>query len=79
VLLLDEPTSALNAGLAAEVMDCLRAQARERIVLMIAHRPEALAAADTVLRLEGGTLRETLADEPAAPATSGNLLEGAPQ
>lgn len=76
VLLLDEPTSALNAGLAAEVMDGLREQAREKIVLMIAHRPEALAAADTVLRLEGGVLRETI---PWDPATSGNLLEGAPQ
>lgn len=79
VLLLDEPTSALNAGLAAEVMDGLREQARERIVLMIAHRPEALAAADTVLRLEGGVLCETRADEQAEPATSGNLFEGAPQ
>lgn len=75
VLLLDEPTSALNAALAAEVMDGLREQARERIVLMIAHRPEALAAADTVLRLEHGRLRET-APGAEAPAT---LLEGAPQ
>ena len=79
VLLLDEPTSALNAGLAAEVMNGLRQQARERIVLMIAHRPEALAAADTVIRLEGGALRETCPDEPVDPATSGSLLEGAPQ
>ncbi|MEC5181385.1 ABC transporter ATP-binding protein/permease [Arthrobacter sp. CG_A4] len=76
VLLLDEPTSALNAGLAAEVMDGLREQAREKIVLMIAHRPEVLAAADTVLRLEGGVLREAIPGDPASP---GNLLEGAPQ
>lgn len=79
VLLLDEPTSALNAGLAAEVMDGLREQARERIVLMIAHRPEALAASDTVIRLEEGILRETRPEEPAGTATSGPLLEGAPQ
>ena len=59
VLLLDEPTSALNPALAAEVMEGLKEYARNRIVLMIAHRPEALAAADTVLVLEDGSLRES--------------------
>ncbi|TVU66233.1 ATP-binding cassette domain-containing protein [Paenarthrobacter nitroguajacolicus] len=56
VLLLDEPTSALNQQLAAHVLTGLREVARDRIVLMIAHRPEALAAADTVLRMDAGTL-----------------------
>lgn len=51
VLLLDEPTSALNTELAGRVLAGLRREAGRRIVLMIAHRPEALAAADTVLRL----------------------------
>lgn len=78
VLLLDEPTSALNADLAAQVMDGLREQARERIVLMIAHRPEAVAVAETVLRLEDGVLRETRRGQSAAQP-GGTLFEGAPQ
>ncbi|QSZ47033.1 hypothetical protein AYX22_00440 [Arthrobacter sp. D5-1] len=56
VLLLDEPTSALNTELAGRVLEGLRREAGRRIVLMIAHRPEALAAADTVLRLAHGQL-----------------------
>ncbi|ASN18321.1 ABC transporter ATP-binding protein/permease [Arthrobacter sp. YN] len=56
VLLLDEPTSALNTELAGQVLEGLRREAGRRIVLMIAHRPEALAAADTVLRLAHGQL-----------------------
>ncbi|MFJ3957074.1 ATP-binding cassette domain-containing protein [Arthrobacter sp. NPDC090010] len=59
VLLLDEPTSALNPALAQEVLDGLQEYARDRIVLMIAHRPEALAAAGTVLQLEDGALHVT--------------------
>lgn len=62
VLLLDEATSALNPALAAEVMEGIKEYARDRIVLMIAHRPEALAAADTVLHLSGGSLREVSPD-----------------
>ncbi|MHA7304073.1 ABC transporter ATP-binding protein/permease [Arthrobacter sp. TMN-49] len=60
VLLLDEPTSALNPDLAIELMNSLRAEARHRIVVMIAHRAEALDAADTVLHLQQGTLCETI-------------------
>lgn len=68
VLLLDEPTSALNPALAAELMDSLCAEARNRIVVMIAHRAEALEAADTVLQLHGGALRETIpTTSPEAP------------
>lgn len=60
VLLLDEPTSALNPGLAVDLMNSLRAEARDRIVVMIAHRTEALDAADTVLYLREGTLNESV-------------------
>lgn len=65
VLLLDEPTSALNPELAEEVLSGLRDHARERTVLMIAHRPEAIAAADTVLLLSDGVLHQsTRSSEP---------------
>ncbi|MFL4472420.1 ABC transporter ATP-binding protein/permease [Paeniglutamicibacter sp. MACA_103] len=64
VLLLDEPTSALNPELALELMASLRAEATRRIVVMIAHRTEALEAADTVLRLHQGSLRERIPTHP---------------
>lgn len=60
VLLLDEPTSALNPELASRLMASLRAEARHRIVVMIAHRAEALDAADTVLHLHDGLLHESV-------------------
>lgn len=66
ILLLDEPTSALNPELAAHLLATLREEARSRIVIMIAHRAEALAAADTVLTLRAGTLHRAS----ATPATS---------
>lgn len=65
VLLLDEPTSALNAELAELVLAGLRRESSHRIVLMIAHRSEALAAADTVLRLSDGQLSTILQPEAA--------------
>ncbi len=65
VLLLDEPTSALNTELAGRVLAGLRRESTQRIVLMIAHRPEALAAADTVLRLDDGQLFTTRQPEAA--------------
>ncbi|MCS4275906.1 ABC-type transport system involved in cytochrome bd biosynthesis fused ATPase/permease subunit [Mycetocola sp. BIGb0189] len=68
ILLLDEPTSALNPELAAHLLATLREEARSRIVIMIAHRAEALAAADTVLTLRAGTLHR--ASTPAAAPTS---------
>lgn len=67
VLLLDEPTSALNVDLASHVLAGLRDVARDRIVLMIAHRPEALAAADTVLSLQDGRLVPTQLPEAVHP------------
>uniref|UniRef100_UPI003F4910EF ABC transporter ATP-binding protein/permease n=1 Tax=Paenarthrobacter nicotinovorans TaxID=29320 RepID=UPI003F4910EF len=66
VLLLDEPTSALNADLAGRVLAGLRRESGRRIVFMIAHRPEALAAADTVLRLGDGRLSTSQQPEAAA-------------
>ena len=41
---------------AAEVVETLHRVARDRIVIMISHRPEALAGVATVLRLDAGHL-----------------------
>ncbi|MBW3085511.1 putative ABC transporter ATP-binding/permease protein [Austwickia sp. TVS 96-490-7B] len=56
LLLLDEPTSALDDANARRICDVLRREAQHRIVMMIAHRPEAVAAADRRLHLQGGRL-----------------------
>ena len=63
VLLLDEPTSSLDARSERELVRMLRSQAEERLVLAVAHRPALIEAADRVYHLRGGHL---LAPEPAA-------------
>ncbi|MDA0565221.1 ATP-binding cassette domain-containing protein [Streptomonospora sp. S1-112] len=59
VLLVDEPTSALDAARAAEVVTTLHRVARDRIVIMITHRPETLAGVAHVLRLDAGQLQRS--------------------
>jgi putative ABC transport system ATP-binding protein len=55
VLLADEPTSELDAGNRAKVMDLLRAEAqRGAAVLMATHDPETADLCDAELRLEEG-------------------------
>ncbi|MFV2195017.1 ABC transporter ATP-binding protein/permease [Nocardiopsis sp. LOL_012] len=56
VLLVDEPTSALDAARAAGVVETLHRVARDRVVIMISHRPESLARVSDVLRLGSGAL-----------------------
>ncbi|MCX5525169.1 thiol reductant ABC exporter subunit CydD [Streptomyces bobili] len=52
VLLLDEPTAALDGETEAEVVAAVRRLAAGRTVLLVVHRPALLAAADRVVRLE---------------------------
>ncbi|MGV9694249.1 thiol reductant ABC exporter subunit CydD [Streptomyces sp. NPDC003470] len=62
VLLLDEPTAALDGATEAEVVAAVRRLAAGRTVLLVVHRPALLEVADRVVRL----------DEPAsAPAAAG--------
>jgi ABC-type transport system involved in cytochrome bd biosynthesis fused ATPase/permease subunit len=56
VLLVDEPTSALDDRSALTVAETLERVAAEKIVLMISHRPEALARVADVRVLREGTL-----------------------
>ncbi|SMQ17511.1 ATP-binding cassette, subfamily C, CydCD [Streptomyces sp. Ag82_O1-12] len=65
VLLLDEPTAALDGGTEAEVVAAVRRLAAGRTVLLVVHRPALLDVADRVVRLEEP---ETTAALPAAPA-----------
>lgn len=52
VLLLDEPTAALDGATEAEVVDAVRRLAQGRTVLLVVHRPALLEVADRVVRLD---------------------------
>ncbi|WP_416970123.1 thiol reductant ABC exporter subunit CydD [Streptomyces sp. 4F14] len=57
VLLLDEPTAALDGATEAEVVAAVRRLAQGRTVLLVVHRPALLEAADRVVRIaEAGTV-----------------------
>ncbi|MGW0600689.1 thiol reductant ABC exporter subunit CydD [Streptomyces sp. NPDC002776] len=71
VLLLDEPTAALDGETEAEIVTAVRRLAVGRTVLLVVHRPALLGTADRVIRLP----------EPTAPASasvsaSGSLAPG---
>jgi ABC-type multidrug transport system fused ATPase/permease subunit len=51
VLLLDEPTSSLDAAAQARMLDAIAGLRGTRTVLLVTHRPEPLAIADVVVRL----------------------------
>ncbi|MFF5186613.1 thiol reductant ABC exporter subunit CydD [Streptomyces sp. NPDC000345] len=70
VLLLDEPTAALDGETEAEVVAAVRRLAAGRTVLLVVHRPALLGVADRVVRLD-------LADQVAAPAEAGADRPGA--
>ncbi|MFJ9375156.1 thiol reductant ABC exporter subunit CydD [Streptomyces sp. NPDC101455] len=55
VLLLDEPTAALDGATEAEVVEAVRRLAVGRTVLLVVHRPALLAVADRVVRVTEGT------------------------
>ncbi|MEU4951119.1 thiol reductant ABC exporter subunit CydD [Streptomyces lavendulae] len=54
VLLLDEPTAALDGGTEAAVVAAVRRLAVGRTVLLVVHRPALLAVADRVVRVGEG-------------------------
>ena len=56
MLILDEPTAPLDPGSEADLMRTLREISRERIVLLVAHRPGTLAACDRVVFMNDGTV-----------------------
>ncbi|MFF8906015.1 thiol reductant ABC exporter subunit CydD [Streptomyces olivaceoviridis] len=90
VLLLDEPTAALDGGTEGEVVAAVRRLAAGRTVLLVVHRPALLGVADRVVRLGGaaavpspgcsGPTREfrPLDPRPRPPATRLGRLDGGP-
>lgn len=61
VLLLDEPTSGLDADAQQRVLEAIAHLRGRRTVLIVTHRPEPLAIADLVVRIDVGGLVEKAA------------------
>jgi len=60
-LILDEPTSHLDRGSETLVLEAMSRLMQDRTVLVIAHRPEPVEAADEIVTLRGGRV---VRDEP---------------
>jgi ATP-binding cassette subfamily B protein len=58
ILILDEATSALDTGTEREIQEALRLLARDRTVVMIAHRLSTVVEADEIAVLEAGRVVE---------------------
>ena len=58
VLVFDEPTAALDANAEFEVVETLRAQAANRITVLISHRFSTVRLADEIVVIEQGTVSE---------------------
>jgi ATP-binding cassette subfamily B protein len=58
VLVLDEPTAAMDAQAESEVFEHFRQLARERITILISHRFSTVRMADQIVVLDGGRIGE---------------------
>jgi len=58
ILVLDEPTAAIDAGAEAQVFEHFRALTRRRIAIVISHRFSTVRMADQILVLEAGRIVE---------------------
>jgi len=58
ILILDEPTAALDPATEMRLVAALREASRDRLVLVIAHRLSTIRAADQIVFLEDGAIRE---------------------
>ncbi|MFF2790369.1 thiol reductant ABC exporter subunit CydD [Streptomyces sp. NPDC058049] len=83
VLLLDEPTAALDGETEAGIVDAVRRLSAGRTVLLVVHRPALLAVADRVVAMaagdgpEGALADGTLPRRAASPVGAGPLPSGA--
>jgi ABC-type multidrug transport system fused ATPase/permease subunit len=67
VIVLDEATSAIDAETEREIVESFRELARDRTLIVVAHRSSTLAYCSRLLRLEGGRL---VHDGPLPPDTN---------
>lgn len=55
ILLCDEPTGALDTGTSVQILDLIKAVARERLVIMVTHNPElANKYSDRIIKFQDG-------------------------
>ena len=66
MLVLDEPTTGLDAEAQAHVLDGLRELMRDRTTILITHQRELWETADRVLEIERGRIVGQWAPEPRA-------------
>ncbi|WP_435193667.1 thiol reductant ABC exporter subunit CydD [Streptomyces sp. NRRL F-5630] len=76
VLLLDEPTAALDGATEAGVVEAVGRLAAGRTVLLVVHRPALLAVADRVVRIEAPARAET-ASRDGVPVAVGSAAVSA--
>jgi len=58
VLVLDEPTAALDVETEREIVESLATALRGRTAIVITHRPSLASIADQVITLDGGKISE---------------------
>jgi ATP-binding cassette subfamily B protein len=58
ILILDEPTSAIDAATEAQLLEALQRLMRGRTTLLVAHRLSTIRGADRIVVLERGRIRE---------------------
>ncbi|MFF8275608.1 thiol reductant ABC exporter subunit CydD [Streptomyces lateritius] len=78
LLLLDEPTAALDGATEAAVVDAVRRLADGRTVLLVVHRPALLAVADRVVELRRPERVTGASDGVAPPASAAPPVTAAP-
>lgn len=64
ILLLDDPTAALDSGTERDVLRAVEGAMQGRTTLLVSNRPSVLARADRVVVLDGGRVVETYVPEP---------------
>jgi ATP-binding cassette subfamily B protein len=71
ILILDEPTSAVDNQTESLIMDALNHLMEGRTTLMIAHRTQTLSRCDRILRVEAGRISDAKLGPEAASVLSG--------
>jgi ATP-binding cassette subfamily B protein len=78
ILILDEPTSSVDASTEARILEALERLLQGRTAFLIAHRPSLLARCDVRLHLDGGRLVEARTVPPLAGWADARRSEAEP-